>query len=162
MLQVGASEAVHEDATQVRLRRFSRPNLANDEHLWLYELPSARALRSRYDDAECLRTFGHQVLALPHMGCASRGEYELERTCLPGSLRLCEPLLNLAPKKINWDLKRDLEPQMKKLRSMTGQSELHLSITHADMRSGTLHAAQVQPDGFTAEAALICRVSCQC
>ena len=28
-----------------------------------------------------------------------------------------EPLLNLAPKRPNWDLKRDLEPQMKRLRA---------------------------------------------
>ena len=37
-----------------------------------------------------------------------------------------EPLLNLAPKKANWDLKRDLEPQMKKLRGMTDRAILRL------------------------------------
>ena len=35
-----------------------------------------------------------------------------------------EPLLNLAPKRPNWDLKRDLEPQMKKLRGMTDRAIL--------------------------------------
>ena len=35
-----------------------------------------------------------------------------------------EPLLNLAPKRANWDLKRDLEPQMKKLRGMTDRAIL--------------------------------------
>ena len=33
-----------------------------------------------------------------------------------------EPLLNLAPKRPNWDLKRDLEPQMKKLRKRTDRA----------------------------------------
>jgi len=33
-----------------------------------------------------------------------------------------EPLLNLAPKRPNWDLKRDLEPQLKKLRHMTDRA----------------------------------------
>lgn len=33
-----------------------------------------------------------------------------------------EPLLNLAPKRPNWDLKRDIAPQMKKLRTMTDRS----------------------------------------
>ena len=33
-----------------------------------------------------------------------------------------EPLLNLAPKRANWDLKRDLEPQLKKLRTMTDRA----------------------------------------
>mmetsp|Transcript_21927 Transcript_21927/g.49470 ORF Transcript_21927/g.49470 Transcript_21927/m.49470 type:complete len:122 (-) Transcript_21927:634-999(-) len=33
-----------------------------------------------------------------------------------------EPLLNLAPKRANWDLKRDLEPQLKKLRAMTDRA----------------------------------------
>ena len=37
-----------------------------------------------------------------------------------------EPLLNLAPKRPNWDLKRDLEPQMKKLRGMTDRAILRL------------------------------------
>ena len=37
-----------------------------------------------------------------------------------------EPLLNLAPKRPNWDLKRDLEPQMKKLRSLTDRSIVKL------------------------------------
>lgn len=37
-----------------------------------------------------------------------------------------EPLLNLAPKRPNWDLKRDLEPQMKKLRSMTDRAIVRL------------------------------------
>mmetsp|Transcript_28991 Transcript_28991/g.49540 ORF Transcript_28991/g.49540 Transcript_28991/m.49540 type:complete len:123 (-) Transcript_28991:406-774(-) len=37
-----------------------------------------------------------------------------------------EPLLNLAPKRANWDLKRDLEPQMKKLRSMTDRAIVQL------------------------------------
>ena len=35
-----------------------------------------------------------------------------------------EPLLNLAPKRPNWDLKRDLEPQTKKLRGMTDRAIL--------------------------------------
>jgi len=33
-----------------------------------------------------------------------------------------EPLLSLAPKKVNWDLKRDIEPQMKKLRAATDRT----------------------------------------
>ena len=33
-----------------------------------------------------------------------------------------EPLLNLAPKRPNWDLKRDIEPHMKKLRAMTDRA----------------------------------------
>lgn len=37
-----------------------------------------------------------------------------------------EPLLNLAPKKVNWDLKRDLEPQLKKLRAMTDRAIINL------------------------------------
>ena len=37
-----------------------------------------------------------------------------------------EPLLNLAPKRPNWDLKRDLEPQMKKLRSATDRAIVQL------------------------------------
>ena len=37
-----------------------------------------------------------------------------------------EPLLNLAPKRPNWDLKRDLEPQMKRLRGMTDRAILRL------------------------------------
>lgn len=37
-----------------------------------------------------------------------------------------EPLLNLAPKKINWDLKRDLEPQLKKLRAATDRAIIEL------------------------------------
>merc|ERR1719217_1104965 len=37
-----------------------------------------------------------------------------------------EPLLNLAPKKANWDLKRDMEPQYKKLRSMTDRAIVEL------------------------------------
>lgn len=37
-----------------------------------------------------------------------------------------EPLLNLAPKRPNWDLKRDLEPQMKRLRSVTDRAILRL------------------------------------
>ena len=37
-----------------------------------------------------------------------------------------EPLLNLAPKRPNWDLKRDLEPQMKKLRAMTDHAIVQL------------------------------------
>ena len=37
-----------------------------------------------------------------------------------------EPLLNLAPKKANWDLKRDIEPQMKKLRSATDRAIIEL------------------------------------
>jgi len=37
-----------------------------------------------------------------------------------------EPLLNLAPKKINWDLKRDMEPQLKKLRAMTDRAIIQL------------------------------------
>ena len=38
-----------------------------------------------------------------------------------------EPLLNLAPKRsANYDLKRDVEPQMKKLRAMTDRAIIHL------------------------------------
>ena len=37
-----------------------------------------------------------------------------------------EPLLNLVPKRPNWDLKRDLEPQMKRLRKMTDKAILKL------------------------------------
>tara|TARA_B110001452_G_scaffold26845_1_gene21050 strand:+ start:625 stop:918 length:294 start_codon:yes stop_codon:yes gene_type:complete len=37
-----------------------------------------------------------------------------------------EPLLNLAPKKANWDLKRDMEPQNKKLRAMTDRAIVEL------------------------------------
>jgi len=37
-----------------------------------------------------------------------------------------EPLLNLAPKRPNWDLKRDLEPQVKRLRGMTDRAILRL------------------------------------
>jgi coiled-coil domain-containing protein 12 len=37
-----------------------------------------------------------------------------------------EPLLNLAPKKANWDLKRDIEPQMKKLRAATDRAIIEL------------------------------------
>jgi coiled-coil domain-containing protein 12 len=37
-----------------------------------------------------------------------------------------EPLLNLAPKKVNWDLKRDMEPQMKKLRAMTDRAIIQI------------------------------------
>ena len=37
-----------------------------------------------------------------------------------------EPLLNLAPKKANWDLKRDIEPQMKKLRGATDRAIIEL------------------------------------
>lgn len=37
-----------------------------------------------------------------------------------------EPLLNLAPKRPNWDLKRDLEPQQKKLRAMTDRAIVQL------------------------------------
>ena len=37
-----------------------------------------------------------------------------------------EPLLNLAPKRPNWDLKRDLEPQMKRLRSATDRAIVRL------------------------------------
>ena len=38
-----------------------------------------------------------------------------------------EPLLNLAPKRsANYDLKRDIEPQMKKLRAMTDRAIIHL------------------------------------
>ena len=37
-----------------------------------------------------------------------------------------EPLLNLAPKKANWDLKRDMEPAMKKLRGMTDRAIIEL------------------------------------
>ena len=37
-----------------------------------------------------------------------------------------EPLLNLAPKRPNWDLKRDLEPQMKRLRAMTDRAIVRL------------------------------------
>ncbi|EOD25026.1 hypothetical protein EMIHUDRAFT_222615 [Emiliania huxleyi CCMP1516] len=37
-----------------------------------------------------------------------------------------EPLLNLAPKKVNWDLKRDIEPQMKKLRAATDRAIIEL------------------------------------
>jgi len=37
-----------------------------------------------------------------------------------------EPLLNLAPKKVNWDLKRDMEPQLKKLRAMTDRAIIQL------------------------------------
>eukprot|EP00325_Prymnesiales_sp_UTEX-LB-985_P028451 CAMPEP_0174737036 /NCGR_PEP_ID=MMETSP1094-20130205/67694_1 /TAXON_ID=156173 /ORGANISM="Chrysochromulina brevifilum, Strain UTEX LB 985" /LENGTH=204 /DNA_ID=CAMNT_0015940213 /DNA_START=19 /DNA_END=634 /DNA_ORIENTATION=- len=37
-----------------------------------------------------------------------------------------EPLLNLAPKRPNWDLKRDLEPQMKRLRAQTDRAILRL------------------------------------
>lgn len=31
-------------------------------------------------------------------------------------------MINLAPKRANWDLKRDLEPQLKKLRAMTDRA----------------------------------------
>ncbi|KAL1529297.1 hypothetical protein AB1Y20_000251 [Prymnesium parvum] len=37
-----------------------------------------------------------------------------------------EPLINLAPKRANWDLKRDLEPQLKKLRGMTDRAIIGL------------------------------------
>lgn len=37
-----------------------------------------------------------------------------------------EPLLNLAPRRANWDLKRDLEPQMKKLRGATDRAVVKL------------------------------------
>jgi len=37
-----------------------------------------------------------------------------------------EPLLNLAPKKVNWDLKRDLEQPMKKLRAMTDRAIIEI------------------------------------
>ena len=37
-----------------------------------------------------------------------------------------EPLLNLAPKRANWDLKRDMEPQMKRLRAMTDRAIVKL------------------------------------
>ena len=37
-----------------------------------------------------------------------------------------EPLLNLAPKKVNWDLKRDLEQPMKKLRAMTDRATIEI------------------------------------
>ena len=41
-----------------------------------------------------------------------------------------EPLLNLAPKRANWDLKRDLEPQMKKLRALTDRASKSLPASH--------------------------------
>jgi coiled-coil domain-containing protein 12 len=37
-----------------------------------------------------------------------------------------EPLLNLAPKRANWDLKRDLEPHTKRLRAMTDRAIVRL------------------------------------
>jgi len=37
-----------------------------------------------------------------------------------------EPLLNLAPKRPNWDLKRDLETQSKRLRAMTDRAIVRL------------------------------------
>ena len=37
-----------------------------------------------------------------------------------------EPLLNLAPKRPNWDLKRDLETQSKRLRAMTDRAMVRL------------------------------------
>ena len=39
-----------------------------------------------------------------------------------------EPLLNLAPKRANWDLKRDIEPQMNKLRKMTDQASTRAGL----------------------------------
>jgi len=37
-----------------------------------------------------------------------------------------EPLLNLAPKRPNWDLKREMEPKMKKLRAITDRAIVRL------------------------------------
>ena len=37
-----------------------------------------------------------------------------------------EPLLNLAPKRANWDLKRDIEPQLKRLRTATDRAIVQL------------------------------------
>ena len=50
-----------------------------------------------------------------------------------------EPLLNIAPERANWDLKRDLEPQMKRLRSQTDRAILRLIAERV--------ATEQQPEG---------------
>ncbi len=62
-----------------------------------------------------------------------------------------EPLLNLAPKRPNWDLKRDLEPQMKRLRSMTDRSIVQLI---AERVASEADAEGAQPDGADLAAAV--------
>jgi len=47
-----------------------------------------------------------------------------------------EPLLNLAPKKVNWDLKRDLEQPMKKLRAMTDRAIIELIRKRVESEEG--------------------------
>lgn len=39
--------------------------------------------------------------------------------CVPGPFRLSQDLLNIAPKRANWDLKRDMDKRMKKLERRT-------------------------------------------
>ena len=55
-----------------------------------------------------------------------------------------EPLLNLAPKRPNWDLKRDLEPQVKRLRGMTDRAILRLIADRV--------AAEQQQQGDSSQA----------
>lgn len=39
--------------------------------------------------------------------------------CVSGPFRLSQDLLNIAPKRANWDLKRDMDKRMKKLERRT-------------------------------------------
>ena len=56
-----------------------------------------------------------------------------------------EPLLNLAPKRPNWDLKRDLEPQMKRLRAMTDRAIVKLIAERVAQEEG--EGGDAQRDG---------------
>lgn len=64
-----------------------------------------------------------------------------------------EPLINLAPKRANWDLKRDLEPQLKKLRTMTDRAIIGLIAKRvaeeqeAETREGPDLALAVEQQG---------------
>jgi coiled-coil domain-containing protein 12 len=57
-----------------------------------------------------------------------------------------EPLLNLAPKRPNWDLKRDLEPQMKQLRGATDRAILRLIAARVSAEQQQGDSANEQVD----------------
>ena len=65
-----------------------------------------------------------------------------------------EPLLNLAPKKVNWDLKRDVEPQMKWLRAMTDSAIIHLIRKRVAAEEANEGAADAEAGGPDLAAAV--------
>ena len=96
----------------------------NDSGFW-------RCVENKMPEPRDLRTSG---IFIPRVDSNTTEEQVKDVAEIVHNDATQEPLLNLAPKRPNWDLKRDLEPQMKRLRAMTDRASTHVH-THTRARA---------------------------